>query len=75
VFVEPVPGTPVATSDIVNLKRTSLLRTLRRLTDIAVVSVVLAAPVATSAAQNARTYAMIRTKRRRVNRTGKMTPK
>ncbi len=51
-LVEPVPGTPVATSDIVNLKRTSLLRTLRRLTDIAVVSVALAAPVATSAAQN-----------------------
>jgi D-alanyl-D-alanine carboxypeptidase/D-alanyl-D-alanine-endopeptidase (penicillin-binding protein 4) len=47
-----VPGTPVATSDIVILLRISLSRHLRRLADIVIVAAALAAPVATSAGQN-----------------------
>jgi D-alanyl-D-alanine carboxypeptidase/D-alanyl-D-alanine-endopeptidase (penicillin-binding protein 4) len=47
-----VPGTPVATSDIVNLERNCLLRRARRLAAIALVPAVLGVPVATSAAQN-----------------------
>lgn len=47
-----MPGTPVATSAIVNLERNCLLRRARRLVAIALVPAVVGIPVATSAAQN-----------------------
>jgi serine-type D-Ala-D-Ala carboxypeptidase/endopeptidase (penicillin-binding protein 4) len=47
-----VPGTPVATSDIVNLERNCLLRRARRLAAIALVPAVVGIPIAASAAQN-----------------------